>query len=215
MLEVSVTPRRLAWLLPLPLLCALGAWGSVHVADRIGGALGRALAAVAPFLVNAAPQTEPEPEPEDSSAPFASDALVPVAVAAPAKAPAGKGRSSTGKAKGKAEERVIVVSATTVLRLAESRARPRGVAVKSSGARPAGLRLAQVAGLGIGLQDGDVLTRAVGQPATSSSAVVQAILIARAKGARVLEGEFWRGSERWVLRVEQPYLSRPETPSKT
>jgi hypothetical protein len=66
--------------------------------------------------------------------------------------------------------------------------------------------LVGVAGLGIGLRDGDVLTSALGQPALSSSAVVRAILVARSQRIRVLEGEFFRGQERWVLRVEQPYL---------
>lgn len=216
-----MTPRRLALLLPLPLLCVLGAFGSVHMADRVGAALGRALSLVAPFLVNAAPEaepeTEPEPEPEPAGAPrhLPEGALLPVNVAAPTKSSPGRGRRPAAAPKAKAETGVLFVSAATVLRLAESGARPRGVPVAAEGGRPAGLRLVQVAGLGIGLRDGDVLTRAVGQPAASSSAVVQAVLVARSRGARVLEGEFWRGNERWVLRVEQPYVSRPEGPSKT
>jgi hypothetical protein len=134
-----------------------------------------------------------------------------VATAPAGAAPKKKGAQGAAKAKRKASEgqRVLFVNAATVLKLAESRARPRGVRVAAEGARPAGLRLSRVAELGIGLQDGDVLTRAVGQPALSSGAVVQAILLARSQGAKVLEGEFWRGGERWLLRVEQPYISRP------
>jgi hypothetical protein len=101
---------------------------------------------------------------------------------------------------------VVFVSQEQVLKLASSGARPRGTAVPASGARPAGLKLSGVAALGIGMQDGDVLTRAVGQSALSSGAVIQAVLSARARRVPVLEGEFWRGTERLLIRVEQPYL---------
>ena len=201
-----MTPRRLVWLLPLPLLCALGAWASVTAADRIGAALARALSSVASFVGSSQPK-EPEPESfEDVE--LGDGQLVPVTYALPAQSSAKKGSQQRGaKAKASAAERQVFVSASTVLRLAGSRAQPRGVPTKANGGRPAGLRLVRVSELGIGLQDGDVLTRAVGQPALSSTAVVNAVLLARAKRARVLEGEFWRGSERWVLLVEQPYPS--------
>jgi hypothetical protein len=32
------------------------------------------------------------------------------------------------------------------------------------------------------------------------------VLAARAKRAPVLEGELWRGNQRFLIRVEQPYL---------
>jgi hypothetical protein len=203
--------RRLAWFLPLPFLIALGAFASVRVADRVGAALARALDSVAAFMVSSA---RPAPEPEGFESSQAQEPLIPVAVAASGTSSAPKQGSSRqngskAKSKAKAGERVVFVDAKTVLRLAESRARPRGVPVKAEGSRPAGLRLVRVSELGIGVQDGDVLTRAVGQPALSSSAIVQAVLVARARGDKVLEGEFWRGGERWLLRVEQPYLPKP------
>lgn len=198
-----MTSKRLLWLLPLPLLCVLGAWGSAHVADRIGIAISRALGAVAPFLVTH-PHEEPEPE-SFVDAPSEA-AVLPVSIVTPA--PATKGRRTPPRTKTKAEVHSLFVSAETVLRLAEARVRPRGVPVKAEGQRPAGLRLSNVGALGIGLHEGDVLTRAVGQPALSSSAVVSAVLVARARGAKVLEGEFWRAGERWVLQVEQPYLTK-------
>lgn len=204
-----MTSRRLLLLLPLPLVLALGAWGSAHVAERVGAALVQALSAVASFVATSE-RKEPEPEGFDD---FSLEATqVPVAIALPTEPRAAKGRPAQrgAKAKGQAQERSLFVSAATVLRLAETRARPRGAPVKADGVRPAGLRLVHVAELGVGLRDGDVLTRAVGQPALSTSAVVRAVLLARAKGARVLEGEFWRGGERWVLRVEQPYPGERE-----
>jgi len=78
--------------------------------------------------------------------------------------------------------------------------------VPASGARPAGLRLASVGALGIGMRDGDVLVRVAGVPATSVAAVADLVLRARARGARQISGEFWRDGAAWTLVVEQPYL---------
>lgn len=198
--------RKFAPLFPLPLLLALAAWGSARVADRVGAALGAALGAVASVV-----GTEQRPAEDDEL-----DATIPVSVAAPSEglgdiereviaAPKrGKARSGSATA---AEARSIYVSSAQVLRLADARVRPRGVHVPAEGKRPAGLKLVGVAGLGIGLRDGDVLTRALGQPALASSAVVRAILVARSRRVRVLEREFYRGYERWTIRVEQPYLN--------
>jgi hypothetical protein len=115
-------------------------------------------------------------------------------------------KKAKSRASAATTERAIFVSAEKVLRLSETRVTPRGVRVPADGLRPAGLKLVGVGPLGIGLRDGDVLTRALGQPALSSSAVVRAVLVARARRIKVLEGEFYRGRERWILRVEQPYL---------
>jgi hypothetical protein len=101
--------------------------------------------------------------------------------------------------------KVLFVSADTVLKIASKKVQLRGVPVAREGARPAGLRLVGVSGLGVGLLDGDVLTQALGRPVMSRSEVVSAVLRARARQEKVLEGEFYRGTERWVLRVEQPY----------
>src|SRR6185436_3652960 len=127
------------------------------------------------------------------------------AEAPPLAAPPVKGKKR-GQRGVKAGPPTVFVSRDRVLNLANSGARPRGIPVAASAGRPAGLKLLGVAALGIGLRDGDVLTEAVGQPALSSSAVVQAVLRARAQHAPVLDGEFWRGGERWLIRVEQPYL---------
>ena len=193
--------RRFVPLLPLPLLVALAAWGSSRIADAGGAALGAALSAVADVV-----RVEQRPAEDDDAA----EPIVPVvtllasdvnltAIAAP------KGKKTRAAAPAPAS-RSVFVSAETVLKLAESRVKPRGIRVAANGARPAGLKLVGVGALGVGLRDGDVLTTALGQPALSSSAVVRSILLARSQRVRVLEGEFFRGQERWVLRVEQPYL---------
>ena len=91
---------------------------------------------------------------------------------------------------------MLFVSADTVMKIAATKVQLRGVPVAREGGRPAGLRLIGVSALGVGLKDGDVLTKALGQPVMSRSAVVSAVLSARARQEKVLQGEFYRGSER-------------------
>jgi hypothetical protein len=185
---------------------AFATWVSARVADAGGAMLGEALAAVAAVIGTNQPSSDEDSDPggvipvstfalDDALGEAGTDSL-----AAPGKKKA-KSRPSAATT-----ERAIFVSAEKVLRLSETRVTPRGVRVPADGARPAGLKLVGVGPLGIGLRDGDVLTRALGQPALSSSAVVRAVLVARASRIKVLEGEFYRGRERWILRVEQPYL---------
>jgi hypothetical protein len=202
-LRSEFVPRLVAFV-PLPFLLALTAWGSARAADAGGSALGAALSAIAGVIGSEQQPVEEESE-EDFQVPGSTlvvdDAL---------------GLSSPTQKKTKGSHKApkaptLFVSADTVLRLSERRATPRGVRVPADGARPAGLRLVGVDALGVGLRDGDVLTKALGQPALSSSAIVRAILVARANRVKVLEGEFYRGHERWILRVEQPYLDEKGT----
>jgi len=194
------------WLLsfaPLPLLLALGAWGSARVADRAAFVGANALFMLAPLVRDTSPSEVEEPPAADIPT---ETALLPDALGGSATpAPQGSKHGRAAKVRPSAPS-VVFVTQEQVLRLASTGARPRGTAVPASGARPAGLKLSGVAALGIGLQDGDVLTRAVGQPALSSGAVIQAVLSARARRVPVLEGEFWRSSVRLLIRVEQPYL---------
>jgi hypothetical protein len=197
--------RRLAALLPLPFVIALAAWSSGRVADATGRRIAGVLVGMSQSLAPA------EPRDGDAELEFGGELAaptIPAAAAAPASAPSKPSKKRAAN-KSTPAARGVFVSAETVLKLANRRSVPRGVAVKADGKRPAGLRLTNVNGLGIGLRDGDVLTRAVGQPALSSGAVVQAVLMARAQRARFLDGEFWRDGERYSLRVEQPYPNAP------
>jgi len=99
----------------------------------------------------------------------------------------------------------IRVSAAQVLALAERRAMPQAVPVKANAYHPAGLLLRGVAGLGIGMQDGDVLTEAAGQKASSVAAVVGVVLAARARLSPVISGRFYRAGVPFSVTVEQPY----------
>lgn len=126
--------------------------------------------------------------------------------AAPAASSAAPSVSARGPLGLGSPPRAIRVSAGAVLRLANSGVRPSGVPVPAVGRRPAGLLLSGVSGLGIGMQDGDVLTMAGGRPALSQSDVVGLVIAARGQETAAIGGQFWRGGERWDLVVEQPYV---------
>jgi hypothetical protein len=185
--------RRLFALVPLPLVVLLATWGSARVADRAGAVMAATLGVVAKFMT-APPAPVEDPDVVPTSGIQTQDLPAPQPVAKKAARP-----------KRPAPAKVLFVSADTVLKVASKKVQLRGVPVAREGTRPAGLRLVGVSALGVGLLDGDVLTRALGRPVLSRSEVVSAVLSARARQERVLEGEFYRGTERWVLRVEQPY----------
>jgi len=86
---------------------------------------------------------------------------------------------------------------------------PSAVFVKANGQRPAGLLLSGVSALGVGLQDGDVLTEAAGQKASSAAVVVGIVLAARSRQVSEISGRFYRGSVPFAVTVEQPYPTAP------
>jgi hypothetical protein len=105
----------------------------------------------------------------------------------------------------------IFVSQSTVLRLAQTTARPQGSFVGAAAGHPAGLRLTGVAALGIGVQDGDILVEALGVTPHSPGQVIGAIIQARAQHLRFLSGKLWRHGKTFSITVEQPYLEAPST----
>jgi hypothetical protein len=86
--------------------------------------------------------------------------------------------------------------------------------VPAEGRRPAGLLLSGVSGLGVGIEDGDVLTHAGGRPALSESDVVGLVIAARGKEVPAIGGRFWRNGEQWSLVVEQPYVREEGEPKR-
>ena len=120
--------------------------------------------------------------------------------AALAKGPARKSRQAPAK------PQALFVSAASVLQLAKTAARPQGTFVAQGPQHPAGLRLMGVAGLGIGVQDGDILIDAMGITPRSSSEIIGAIIQARAQHVRYSSGTLWRGGQTFRITVEQPYL---------
>ena len=105
-----------------------------------------------------------------------------------------------------AKPSALFVSEATVLKLAQSAVRPRGSFVGKSLEHPAGLRLSDVAGLGIGVQDGDILIEALGITPRTPGQIIGAIIEARAKQARLLSGTLWRQGQTFLITVEQPYV---------
>ncbi len=120
-----------------------------------------------------------------------------------------RGASAHQRSRGhRAEPQGVFISAERVLALVRQGARPTGIYVDPRGERPGGLLLMGVSGLGVGLEDGDILTHALGQPAVSEAAVVGAVI--RARGAREprLSGRIWRHGKSFPLVVTQPYLQQ-------
>ncbi|HEY0464180.1 MAG TPA: hypothetical protein VGC79_08230, partial [Polyangiaceae bacterium] len=103
----------------------------------------------------------------------------------------------------------VRISSAQVLALAARRAMPNAVFVKANAQRPAGLLLSGVSALGVGLQDGDVLTEAAAQKASSVAVVVGVVLAARARQVSEISGRFYRGATPFSLTVEQPYPKSP------
>jgi hypothetical protein len=99
----------------------------------------------------------------------------------------------------------LFVSRATVLKLAQTTARPQGSFVAETAEHPAGLRLVGVAALGIGVQDGDILIEALGITPRSPGQVIGAIIEARSHKAALLSGTLWRRGELIRIAVEQPY----------
>ena len=141
---------------------------------------------------------------------FARDEASALATPPPAPPPQ-KAAKSRAKAQ-KPKEKAVFIPASTVLRLANGGATvPRGVYVPALGERPAGLRLLGVSALGVGMRDGDVLTRVLGAEISSVGEVVARVIAARNQRARHISGEFWRDGARWALVVEQPYVEPEPT----
>lgn len=105
----------------------------------------------------------------------------------------------------------IRISSSQVLQLAARRLMPQAVPVKASAEHPAGLQLRSVSALGVGLRDGDVLTEAAGQKASSVAVVVGVVLAARSRQVPEISGRFYRGGVPFTLTVEQPY-PKPSVP---
>lgn len=196
---------RLPLVLAMLTLPALGAARmGQSLADRWGTAIGREVAGAAVVLQPApAPPLNLEASALDSDFADPPATLVSYALAAPAQ------RKGPKRKAGPPARLGVFVSAATVLRLANAQVMPRAVAVGPQGARPAGLRLIGVSGLGVGMRDGDVLTSVLGARVGATGEVVSRVIAARGRRAREISGEFWRNGVPGSIVVEQPYLDEP------
>ncbi len=207
--------RTMALLAPAVLIVGV----NHALAEHWGKAWGSVLASLAPEAdaprgeSNAGAQRLPAARPEPSSASPRAE-LAPEISQNAAKRAAPPRRSRQGHRSGEGvvdanPSRGLRIDRDVVLELANRGVRPRGVFVPKRSEQPAGLALYGVGALGIGMQDGDILTHINGVPAASAGQVVSAVIAARGARASVIAGRFWRKGEFWQLAVEQPYLDPP------
>ncbi len=103
----------------------------------------------------------------------------------------------------------VFVSRARVLAAANAGIRPSGAPVPATWWRPAGLALAGVAYLGVGLRDGDVLV----SPGASEGAIIGAVSAALRHHARGVSGVAWRGTQKIFITVELPELDDDPAPA--
>jgi hypothetical protein len=130
--------------------------------------------------------------------------------------PSGKRHNSSKSKPVKARELPsILVRAETVLRLANSGRIPTGKSVTAEGRRPAGVQVFGASSLGVGVRDGDIITRVAGVSVTSPNQVI--VLVIAARGARqpAISAQIYRGQRSYSLTVEQPYVSGLPPPSNS
>lgn len=178
---------------------AVSAWSGKY-ADTLGSEIAAGLIAVVPTL----PARENPVE-------FAENAECeqPFDVAPSARVAVFGSKPARHRLAPSAPRQGIRISSAQVLALAARRSMPSAIFVKASAQHPAGLMLGGVSTLGVGLQDGDILTEAAGQKATSVAQVVGIVLAARSRQASEISGRFYRGSVPFSLTVEQPYPRAP------
>jgi hypothetical protein len=180
-------------LLTLPLIAGYRRF--VHNVNGVGEGMGRALGELQrPVTLNV------QRAAVDAGAPILGDpSFAPVLASAefiqgvPPKLP-GKGMRS------------VLISEQTVLRLANQGVIPQASAVPQQASRPAGLQLAGVGAMGVGLQDGDVLFQVAGVPVRSDTQVAEIVRAARDRQVRSVSARIWRNGETLALVVGMPYL---------
>lgn len=197
----AVAAPRFARVLVASLLMGAPFVVAAHLA---GGLVAPLTSTIVTALVRVtAPLTaSPTPEPEADATDLVPDAPLDLSFEVATKSPAQR----AAKPRPPAKPSALFVSEATVLKLAQSAARPRGSFVAQSPEHPAGLRLSGVAALGIGVQDGDILIEALGITPRAPGEIIGAIIEARAKQARFLSGTLWRQGQTFPITVAQPYL---------
>ncbi|MDX2052704.1 MAG: hypothetical protein SFV15_09960 [Polyangiaceae bacterium] len=119
-----------------------------------------------------------------------------------------RGRARSSEAPPTKLEATFVVSSAKVLAIANAGRRPSGYPVRAKGNRPSGIALSATNGLGLPVQDGDVLTHVAGQHVRTAGDVVGLVLALRGRQVPAIFGIFWRGGKPYGVSVEQPYLQR-------
>jgi hypothetical protein len=182
------------------------------------------IAAFGPFVAAAMVTAELEPLVFDigtrastllESAPDGADAWEPPPLVAPSPV---RARSDTtepacgAKRRRPATPRALHVSAERVLAIANSGMRPTGTPVPAVSVRPAGIVVSGVSAMGIGVEDGDVLTHVEGIAVATPGEVVALVLSARAHEAGSMRARLFRGERPYVVVVDMPYVEPEPEP---
>jgi hypothetical protein len=157
----------------------------------------------------APPEALPLPVTETAETPLTDEELE-TELARETSKPARKSKGTTKRSAGSRSalptpKRGLRVSQARVLGLARTGVIPTSRFVAATATRPAGLELAGVSGLGIGMREGDVLTHVAGVPVSERGQVVNLVLQARARRAAQISARFSRDGEPWMLVVDLPY----------
>jgi len=193
--------------------CLTGLWCSSKVAVRLGMDLGAQLGSSVQSLrelVRSPDGSSPEVEMGEAevdeetentdSGPIQAGALsgkkVKRRVREPANVPAPKKLEAT-----------FQVPASQVLALANAGRRPVGQPIHASSRHPSGILISGLSGLGLPLNNGDVLTHVAGQHVRTVGDVVGLVLALRGRKASTIFGIFWREGKAFGVSVEQPYLA--------
>jgi hypothetical protein len=196
--------------LSCPLLARLGVEPVLERGEHAGVLLGR----ITLQEVRTPPPLAP-PLPEELPTPLGGAELEAAFATETPGHSAGKKAKSAARAKLAAPKKGLRVSTERVLRLARAGAVPSSQFVAAGPTRAAGLRLLGVSALGIGMQDGDVLTHVAGVPVTDRGQVVNLVLHARARRAAQISARFSRDGETWLLVVDLPYPEPKAAPAET
>jgi hypothetical protein len=145
---------------------------------------------------------------------FVPDEFEPEVLANPPPATKKRGKIDPGNPAKPAALPAIYVTAQAVLRIANSGRRPSGKSVTAQGRRPAGVQVFGASSLGVGVRDGDVITRVSAVPVTSASQVIALVIAARGARQSAISAEVYRGQRSYTLTVEQPYPPGADDPPK-
>jgi hypothetical protein len=180
--------------LVVPLAIPLSAAPSPSRLEAEASAFGKRLADVTVAIQTAcAAPAPPEvlPTPTAGDVAFAPEETSGAAAPTPLSSKSGS-RPSKRPAKTTNIAGGIFVGKETVLRLVRAGVVPAGQPVAASSSHPAGIQLAGVGALGIGLVDGDILTEVEGRPVQTEGQVVGMVFAARSRHAEQMSAVIWR-----------------------
>lgn len=192
--------------------CLTGLWCSSKVAVRLGMDLGAHVGSSVQSLRELVRSDGPSPEVEMDEAELGLETESNDSGRIQASSLSGKKlkrrvREPANVPAPKKLEATFRIPASQVLALANAGRRPVGQPIQASSRHPSGILVSGLAGLGLPLNNGDVLTHVAGQHVRTVGDVVGLVLALRGRKAPTIFGIFWREGKAFGVAVEQPYLA--------